>query len=100
MGQREEPRPERLDVRGILTAQQRGQILADQSRDRGPVLAVVPVVDLADEPVVGAQAGDHGGALDHRVGAAAEVPAQGDVDRDGFQTLDAHAARPRPDVGM
>ena len=55
-----------------------------------PLRPVVAVVDLADEAGVGAHAGDHGAAREDGVGAAAEVLLQRDLDRDGFDAVDAH----------
>ena len=69
--------PDALALEDAHALDQRRQLVADQAHDLAAVLAVVAVVDLADEAVVGAQAGDHGGALEDGVGAAAEVLASG-----------------------
>jgi hypothetical protein len=66
------------------------QDFVDESHELVTVLAVVAVVDLADEAGVRAQPGDDRGALEHGVRAPAEVPPQRDVDRDGLDALDAH----------
>jgi hypothetical protein len=52
VGQGEEPIPDALAVEEIPAPQERGQVLVDQPDDLEAVLAVVAVVDLADEPVV------------------------------------------------
>jgi len=92
MSEREERRPHALALEHVEAAHVRRQHLADDAGDLGPVLAVVAVVHFADDPVVGGQARDDGGALEHRVGAAAEVPGQRDVDGDGVDGVHAHTA--------
>jgi hypothetical protein len=84
----EEVLPDALALEDVLTAQARGQLVVDQADDLEAVLAVVAVVDTADEPVVRAQAGDHGGALEDRVGAPAEVPRERDVERDRLDAVE------------
>jgi len=52
VGKGEEAAPDALDLGGILVLQDRRQVVPDQPDDLGPVLAVVPVVDQADEAVI------------------------------------------------
>src|SRR5262249_59043584 len=68
-----------------------GEGVADETAGLEGVVAVVAVVDLAREAAVRAHPRDHGGALEDGVGAAAEVPAQRDVDRDGVDAVDPQA---------
>jgi hypothetical protein len=84
----EETIPDALAVEELPVAQEGGQLVVDQPDDLGAVLAVVAVVDLADEPLVRAQAGDDGGALEDRVGAPAEVARERDVDRDRLDAVE------------
>src|SRR5437867_985504 len=56
---------------------------ADPPRALESVFAVIAVVHLADEAVLGAHPGDHGGALQDGVGAAAGVLPERNVDGHG-----------------
>ena len=91
----EELLPDALPREDVLTAQARGQLVVDQADDLEAVLAVVAVVDLADEALVGAHPGDDRGALEDGIGAPAEVLRERDVDGDGLDAVDAHGRVPR-----
>ena len=82
--------PDALALEDAHAADARGQRLVDQPHDLAPVLAVVAVVDLADQARVGAHARHDGAAREDAVGAAAEVLGERDRDRDRFDGLDAH----------
>src|SRR5262249_28325036 len=71
-----------------------GEHLVDEPRDLRAVVAVVAVVDLADEALVGAQPRDDRAALEDGVGAAPEVLLQRDLDGDGLDTVDPHSPSP------
>ena len=91
----EELLPDALTLEDALAAQARGQLVVDQADDLEAVLAVVAVVDLADEAPVGAHPGDDRGALEDGIGAPAEVLRERDVDGDGLDAVDAHGRVPR-----
>ena len=59
----------------------------------GPFSRFVAVVDLAYQAFVRAQARDDGGALEHRIGASAEVPLERNVYGDGLDAVDLHFTR-------
>ena len=90
MGQLEHRLPGALDLQELQPLYPRRQLLLDQARDGGRVLAVVPVVDLAHEAVAGPEARHDGRALQHRVRAAAEVLRERDVDGESFDALYFH----------
>src|SRR5262245_45682778 len=56
------------------------------------MLAIVAIIDLAREAILGAQSRDHGRALQNRVGRSAEVLLKRDVDGDGVEGVDTHGA--------
>src|SRR5690606_28528621 len=69
---------------------ERGELVADRAGDVGCMVAVVAVVDLADHPVAGVNAGDHRAAAGDVVGAATEIPRERNRDGLGFDTVDSH----------
>ena len=94
VGEREQRLPDSLALEDAQARDARGELLVDQAHDLATVLTVVAVVHLADEPRVGAHAGDDGAALADGVRAAAEVLRQRDLDRDRLDAVDAHGAVP------
>src|SRR5262245_40425281 len=93
MAELEQSLPDSLGLEDAHAAHARCQLLVDQPHDGRPVLAVVTVVDLADQTALGAHPRDPGAALEDRVRAAAEIPAERNVDRDGLDAMDAHDGR-------
>jgi hypothetical protein len=65
-----------LDAARVLAQQQRRQLVADDRDDVAAMRAVVAVIDLADQPAGGAQAGDDRIAAGDAIPAAAERLAQ------------------------
>ena len=89
--EREQLRPDALGGEDVLALDQSGASSSWIRRTISwPCLAVVAVVDLAHQPVVGSQPRDHGRALEHRIGAAAEVLRERNVDGDGIDAVNAH----------
>ena len=82
--------PDSLGLENAQSPDARRQLVLDQPHDGETVLAVVAVVDLADETVLSAHPRDHRGAFEDRVSAATEILAERDVDGDGFDAVDAH----------
>ena len=91
-GELEHLGPQPFDMSGVLAEQQRRQLVRDDSRDVAAVRPVVAVVDLARQPVRGADAGDDRVAAGHPVAAAAEHLPQRDLYRDGLDAVDFHGA--------
>src|SRR5437867_4686921 len=89
--EREHRLPDALALEDAHAPDERTQRVSDEPYDLTAMLAVVAVVDLADEPAVGPHAGDDGAAREDGVRAPAEVLLQWDLDRDGFDAVDAHA---------
>src|SRR3989442_2647567 len=96
MTEGEQSLPDAFAFENAHTPNERSQRLPNDPHDLATVLAVVAVVDLADDPALRAHAGDDGAAREDGVRAAAEVLLQRDLDRDGFDTVDAHVREPRP----
>ena len=90
VAEREELLPDALALEEAHAHRARGERLVDHPHDVPAVLAVVAVIDLADQSLIRAHAGDHGGALEDGIRAAAEVLRQRDVDGEGLHRVDAH----------
>ena len=92
---REQLRPDALDGEDAHRPSTRGASSSRISRTiSAPVLAVVAVVDLADEAVLGAQPRDHRRALEHGVGAPPKFLRQRNIDGDRLDGMNAHACAP------
>ena len=96
VAQREHPFPDALGLQKAEPANAGRELFADHPHDLESVFAVVAVVHLADEAVLGAHPRDHGGALQDGVGAAAEVLPERNVDGRGVDAVNAHVRRSYP----
>src|SRR6266545_4572309 len=96
VAEREHALPDPLALENAEPADARRQLVVDEAHDLRALLAVVAVVDLADEPALGAHAGDDRAALEDGIRAAPEVPAKRDVDRDGLDAVDPHGPATEP----
>jgi hypothetical protein len=90
VGEGEAALPDALALEDAGTLDDRRELLVDQPDDLGTVLPVVAVVDLAHEAVIRPHPGDDSGSPEDGVGAAAEVPGEGNVDGDGLDAADVH----------
>ena len=92
VGGRLHGRPGALRVGRAATDDPGRQLVVDDADDKRLLVVRVAVVDLGHQAVRRVQAGDDGGPVDHRVGAADEPSGERRPQRDGLDALDPERA--------
>ena len=80
--------------KGVLTDNQRSELILDDPSDFDAMVTIITVVDEALSAITRPQLGDHRGSLQDIVRTAAKVLRQWDIDGNRLNVLNFHAAPP------